>query len=298
MSFVPENQGLGRINHLWHRAKSHDRNFGAAVVSFPDTLKRGINPSLDQYDTEFCTAFGEATSNGYEYGQQFSGEWQAQAEGKYLGSPIVNGADPYTSIEATSIYGSLHSVFSPFLLPLMSPEFIADYHNWDQSLESIAKTYCTRLIPYYIDGPYDTFDNIRNALYQAFLANEKGVVKAFGFWYQSWNQQAANLSLGGILQCPPINEQAISRHRYTIIDWKTVNGTPHLVCAMTQGSDFGDHGIVYMDRATINQVFADMSANGLGLYINRPAQDGFAAAIQYFKSIFYFLKARAAPYVH
>lgn len=292
MSRVLPNIGPGPIDHTRHWAKSHELSFGAAVPSFPESLNKLRLGVSDQGTSEFCTAYGEATSNGYEKGQIFSPEWQTAAEGEYLGAPINSGADPYPSMQATSIMGSLPIALSPFTLQEKGEDFIADWNNWPATLNALASAYKSNLIPYYIDGNYDTFGNIQNALYQAFLANEKGVVKAFGFWYESWNEQAEDPSKRGFIQCPPTNEQPISRHRYTFIDWITVNGTPYLVAALTQGSSFGDNGFLYFDRATINQVFANALVNGLGLYINRLPKDNWDAAVQWFKAIITFLATR------
>lgn len=289
MNVVP--QSLGKISKWRHLARSHHFSFGAAVPAFPATLNRARRVPLDQADTDFCTAYGEATSNGYEQGKDFSGEWQTQAEGKYLGAPITDGADPYPSIQATAIYGSLPASLSPFTLSAKGTAFIADWRNWP-NLDTDALVYRTKLIPYYVDGSYDTFDNIRNALYQAFLANEQGVVKVFGFWYASFNEAANDPSRHGIFPCPPVNEQYLSRHRWTFVDWETIGGTPYLVGALTQGTSFGDVGFCYFDRQTINQIFANASANGLGLYINRVAKDNFSLAVEWLVSIAYFIQGR------
>lgn len=293
MSKVPANQNIGPIDHIRHYAKSHVGHFGALAPQFPKSLSRLRRITLDQLYSEFCTAFGEATSNGYEQDQDFSGEFQTAAEGKYLGSPIINGADPYPSMQATTIVGSLIASRSPFNLADKGDVFIADWSNWAADLFTAALPYKSTLTPYYIDGPFDTFDNIRDALYQAFLAKEKGVVKAFGFWYASWNSQAQNSALKGRLQCPPLTESPVSRHRYTFIDFDVdAKGEPVLVAALTQGSDFGDRGFLYFDRATINQVFASSSSNGLGLYINRPAKDGWGQTFQWIISIIQFIKSK------
>lgn len=288
---VVANQGLGRIR-LWHFARSHHQAFGSAVPSFPESLDRPKRTPLDQEDTDFCTAYGEATSNGYEQEKDFSGEWQTQAEGKYLGSPITDGADPYPSMQAVSVYGSLPAGLSPFSLAGKGATFIANWINWPVSLEGTAEGYRTKLIPYYVDGSNDTFDNIRNALYQAYLSNEKGVVKTFGFWFAGFNVAANDPSKHGIMPCPAVNEQPVSRHRWTFVDWKTIQGTPYLVGALTQGEGFGDGGICYFDRLTVNQIFANSSSDGLGLYINRVASDSFSLAFQWFASIYYFIQGK------
>lgn len=295
MSIVQPNDALGPIDHDRHYTKSHEKHFGAAQVTFPQSLHRKRRTVLDQYETNFCTEYGEATSGSYEQERDFSGEWETAAAGIYLGAPIMNGADPYPSMQVPTIMGYLPQEVSPFSLIEKGPEFVAQWKNWPSELAAIASQYRSKLIPYYIDGPHDIFDNVRNALYQAFLANEKGVVKAFGFWYESWNEQAENISsaVKGRIRCPDMNEQPVSRHRYTFIDFDTdIVGAPVLVAALTQGEDFGDRGFLYFDRKTINQVFAHSSENGLGLYINRLPKDNFTAALHWLQGIFAFLSSR------
>lgn len=294
MSIVPRSE-FGPINRRHHWARSHDKQFGAAVPSFPATLRRERSIPLDQQDTNFCTAYGEAVSNGYEQGKDFSGEFQTAAESEFFGYPIVDGADPYPSMQATYIMGSLPASTTLYRLAEKGAAFIADWRNWPKELFTIAGQYRSSLIPYYVDGPFDTFDNIRNALYQAFLANETGVVKAFGWWYGTWNTQAVNKHLRGVLSLPGIGEQPVSRHRYTFIDWETDDrGVVRLVAALTQGDKFGDSGFCYMDRETVNFAFQGQIANGLGLYINRKPANSFIAAIAWVRGIATYLIARAS----
>lgn len=290
MSKVLPNSGPGPITN--RNFKSHAKRFGSAILAnFPSGgLGRVRMVPPDQEDTEFCTAFGESVSQGYEQGILMSAEYQTAKEGEFIGAPITAGADPVPSMMATTVNGSLPLVSAPFTMQEKGPDYIADWTNWPTILDSVAKNYLPG-VPYYVDGNYDIFDNIRNALLQAHLAGEKGVVKAFGFWYESWNTEAFNPALKGVLSIP--TDQPISRHRYNFIDGKTINGQLYLVAALTQGADFGDAGFLYMDRATINYVFANAVVNGLGLYINRSKVSHMAQFIQWLRAIGYYLIARA-----
>lgn len=294
MTRIKPNDAIGPINHTEFWAKSHEKHFGSvSKPSFPKTLDRQLRNVLNQFDTNFCTAFGEAVSNGFEQSQDFSGEFQTAAESRYLGTPIINGADPYPSMQATTIVGSLPFKLSPFMLGKSSASVIADWNNWKADLFTAALAFKSNLIPYYVDGPYDTFDNIRNALYQASQAGEKGVVKAFGWWFDSWNNQALNPLLKGRLEAPSASEQPISRHRYNFVDFDILeDGTEVLIAVLTQGVNYGDGGILRFDRLTVNQAFMNSSSNGLGLYINRPPKDGWASAINWLKGILAYIASR------
>lgn len=290
MSKVLPNSGPGAIRNRHY--KSHLKHFGATMLTgLPAAgLGRKRMSPLDQEDTEFCTAYGEATSSGYEKGIQMSGEWQTAAESEFIGTPITAGADPVPSMMATTLNGSLPLISAPagFSLDQKGPAFIANWLNWPKSLWTRASLYLPG-VPFYVDGPYDIFDNIRNALWQAHLVGETGVVKAFGFWYESWNVEAVEKK--GMLTPP--SDSPISRHRYNFIDWTTINGQLYLVAALTQGTGYGDGGFLYFDRATVDGAFQNATANGLGLYINRSTVSHMQQFLQWLRAIGYYLIARA-----
>lgn len=249
-----------------------------------------MNP-LDQYESEFCTAYGEATDQGYRYGVDMSGEAQTAIESKYLGVPITQGADPIPSMQATLLDGSVPSINSPFSLKDKGNDFIADWSNWPILILSIGKNYLGG-VPYEVDGPYDVFDNIRQALYQSWISGLKSCVKAFGFWYKSWNEQALNPINKGRVSLPQ-NESYVSRHRYNFIDWiPDGKGDFLLVAALTQGKEFGDNGVLYFDRETVNTEFANMLESGNGLYITRSRSYSGAGLRAWFNAILQFLISR------
>lgn len=290
MSKVLPNSGPGPITN--RNFKSHYKHFGTTgLIGLPDSgMGRARMVPLDQEDTDFCTAYGEAVSQGYEQGVLMSGEYQTAKEGEFIGQSIIAGADPVPSMMATTLNGSLPASYSTLTLNGKGADYIADWTNWPANLDPIAKNYLPG-VPYYVDGPYDVFDNVRNALWLAHKAGEKGVVKAFGFWYESFNVHAQNPSFKGILAVP--TDQPISRHRYNFIDWTTIGGQVYLVAALTQGEDFGDRGFLYMDRATVNSIFASSVSNGLGLYISHPKASNMAQFVQWLRAIGYYLLARA-----
>jgi hypothetical protein len=289
MSEVRANSGPGPIKN--RNFKSHEKHFGATILTgLPEMgLNRSRQEPIDQQDTEFCTAFGEAVSQGYEQGVPMSGEWQTAKESEFVGYPILAGADPVPSMMATSINGSLPRAFAPYSLQGRTPEYIANWQNWSVALDKLARDYMPG-VPFYVDGPYDVFDNVRNALWKSYKANEKGVVKAFGFWYDSWNKQAMTPAAKGVVELP--TDEPISRHRYNFIDWTTSNGKLYLVAALTQGTTYGDKGFLYMDRGTVNKVFANSVMNGLGLYINRSKVSNSTQFAQWLRAIGYYLLAR------
>lgn len=238
------------------------KHFGTVSPSFPSSLSRTRFPLPDQYDSEFCTAFGESVSSMFKYARPMSPEWQTAMEGRYYGSPITNGADAAGSMDAAIVNGSLPQEDIGTLYNGTNDAFVADWNNYP-NLQAKATPFFPG-IPYKVDGPYDIFDNIRSAL---LTSPDRSVVKVFGHWYQSFNELAANSSVKGVMQLP--KDAPITLHRYNFVDW-----TPdqlYLVAALTQGPDFGDGGYLYFDRPTVNFLFGSMASDGLGLYISRPA---------------------------
>ena len=259
-------------------------NFGStAPADLPPTLGRTFLTLPDQKDTEFCTAYGEAVSNGYKYSIPMSAPFQTAMESRYLGLPILQGADAQDSMDATIAFSSLPTIVAPsYDLDNETPAYIADWKNY-VDMSAYTRPYFPG-IPYKVDGEYDIFDNIRSALHQAYQV-DKAVVKVFGHWYQSWNLQALDPNNKGHIQTPA--DSPITLHRYTIIDWITdASGVPYLVLALTQGMNFGDRGHLYMNRSTCNAVFANLAQEGLGLYISKPAALDLATTMAYMRVVF------------
>jgi hypothetical protein len=111
--------------------------------------------------------------------------------------------------------------------------------------------------------PFDVnpdYVSIKSALLQGNADN--AVVVANGFWYNSWNN-----SIGGIVPTPA--DAPITRHSYCIVDWVTIGATEYLVAQLSQGTSFGDGGVLYMSEVAVNTAFAQPVFNGIGCEITR-----------------------------
>lgn len=281
---------IGPLKKRWLGTKSYVKKFGStAPLALPTTLGRTRMTMPNQGVSDLCTAFGEAVSTGYKYQVPMNEGYQSAFESKYVGFPILQGADPAQSMDSALVYDSCPSSQCTFTLFDKGQDWLCNYKNYDPKLVTAARPYFPG-IPYKVDGPYDVFDNIRSALYQEWSV-DKAVVKVFGFWYDDWNFQAANLLNKGHVQTP--TGSPVSRHRYNFIDWVTdESGIVYLVAALTQGDGFGDHGHLYMNRDCVNTAFANMAENGLGLYIGKPSAFDLPTTIATFRIILQFLTGR------
>lgn len=251
------------------------KHFGTlALPQLPATLGRTRFPLPDQFNSEFCTAFGESVSSMFKYGRPMSPEWQTAMEGRFYRSPITNGADAAGSMDAAILNGSLPKEDNDMRYTGTNDAFIANWNNYSPDLQKQALPFPPG-IPYKVDGPYDVFTNIRVALSNS---QDGAVVKVFGHWYASFNS-----SNKGYVTTP--TDQPITLHRYNFVDWKTEGNKIYLIAALTQGSDFGDGGYIYMDSDCVNFILKDMAENGLGLYISRPASFNWPTTIAYLRII-------------
>lgn len=282
MTNVPIQSGLKPISHDRSKDWSHKKVFGwhkklfGAALSIPKTLGRSRLPVEDQEESNFCTGYGTSKANGYRLAQDFSPEFQVAMIGAYAGSPIINGTDPKTAMDACVLNGSLLKYLSPFSLARNGAEFIAEYLNWPQKLINQAPAEAPAGWFSVVDDPQaDIFDDIREALILA--KEDNGVVMAFGNWYNEFNAAANDPSKKGMMPVP--TTPRITLHNYLYIDFDTIDGVEVIVAQLSQGTGYGDGGYCYFTRADINAIWATMLQDGTGLYIFRSYGNRIASLI-------------------
>ncbi len=237
---------------------SHSRFFGAvSPTQLPKTLGRKPLKIVNQGQTQFCTAAGTSSASEYQEGIPLSFEFQVAAISRMSGYPITSGADPRMALKAAVAYGSLAETLSNLHLDTNSPEVIANYQAWPEQAWRNAQKHLKAAF-FKVDGPYDAFDAIRVALWQG--ATDNSVVIAFGKWFSEWSQPV-----------PSFPRNLTGYHCFVFIDFVTINGIEYLVAQNSYGDDFGDHGLQYFSRDTINEAWKDVGNDGTGLYIFRDA---------------------------
>lgn len=236
----------------------HSRYFGSTVDMLAQLPREGLGRQVinlnNQGMTSFCTACATSEASAYMEGVPMSFEFQAAKIGQLVGEPIVNGADPRKAMETMVLYGSLPKTAAPFSLEDHDAAFLADYRSWPPPLDLQSGQFEKASYFRADTGPFDAFDNIRVALFQASAA--KGVVMAFSQWFQEWNS-------------PPIvgpGKYFVGWHAYLFIDWVQLNGVPHLKAQNSYGPLCGDGGVQYFPREVVNATFA---VPGSGCYIFR-----------------------------
>ncbi len=234
---------------------SHAKTFGAPINS-PPTLGRIAKYIKDQGTTSYCTAAARSTAASYIHGREMSFEYQTAKEGEEVGAPIWNGTDPNSADRVSQDYGFLPQELSPFMFAVHGWRDPADWKNYAPELDGKSITY-TLGLPFNV---YPSFQAIKDALISG--TDENATVVANGYWYPSWNNP-----VGGYVPVPA--DKSSTRHSYLFIDYITMNGEEYLIAQLSQGTSFGNGGLVFMTEEVVNTAFKYPAWNGLGCTIYR-----------------------------
>lgn len=237
-----------------NRDFSHDSLFGTYLqdqltdedfdVAQPISIK-------NQRYLDFCTAFA-ATSVSEDQEEipldplyQYARACQLRNDYKTWGMDLRQMAKSLTE------YGSLPQDKAITSVPLgdydrNQRDALANWENYPINLDEIAIEHIKRSFVF-VDGPHDTFDNIRAALYMH--RNEKKSVLAGAYWGLEW-QNAPD----GII--PKVYTKGNSAHSVKIFGQKKINGEIYLKVQNSYGQEIGDKGIFYFPREVVNKEFA------------------------------------------
>lgn len=257
----------GGVKRLKYDKRDYDfkKTFGvtkSTLELLPETLNRVPLSIKDQQFTNFCTGYGVSAASEYQEGIELSPEYQTAKIGQIYGQPILNGAEPRSALKSAVTYGSLPQSLSPYRLNQDGQEKVANWDAWPEALDQLAAKHKKKRyyrVTYGYPDDLDVFDSIKIGLW--FAKESKGVVVAFGNWYEEWNHAQPK----GIVSVP--QTQSYSRHCYLFIDWKQIDGKEYLVAQLSSGTLFGDRGLLYFSREAVNEAYRNPIINGLGLYI-------------------------------
>lgn len=256
--YDPKKQGFQPRRLPWRdpRTFNHEQQFGAAsLVEIPATgLGRKPYHIEDQGNTNFCTGYGSSTAGEYIEKIDMSPEWQVAKISEYVGYPIYNGAPVPAVLKVARLYGFLPRDKAPLSLD-DGMDKIVDPKNWPKELDDIAREHQMGASFDIMHGSYDTFDNIRSALWQAKKDGEDRVALAFTQWFQNWGGDSVIRRGKG----------SFSWHCHLFIDWTIKNGEIVLIEQNSYGKQWGSDGLSYWSREAVNQL-AENGSNEIVMF--------------------------------
>lgn len=242
----------------------------------------------DQGATDMCTGFGLSAVREDSEEVELSPEWLFAQIKKMRGDPQAWGGDLNSGCKVAVKLGAVEKSKTDLSLEIRERNYLAYAKNWPQELLPQAKEHIAKSF-FRIDGPYDTFDNIRSALW----ANRVPVASVYTgcTWRPGWTQ-----SPNGVLPTYPIAGGV--GHCFKICNGqRMIGGKPHLIIQNSAGKDKGQGGLFYMSREVANRelkfgayMFIDMPkeyAQKLnGEFINWKNKSFFEKVIDAFKELF------------
>jgi hypothetical protein len=231
---------------------SHSQVFGALqkhelptedfVIAEPICIK-------NQGDTDFCTAYASCAVSEDQEGVELNPEYVFMRSKLITGNPEEWGQDLRTICKVHVECGAIQRDWS--LLPGENTrDYILNPKNWtpyaDVSLDTLAlshqkKSYLT------VDGPYDTFDNMRMTLWMN--RKEKQSIVTGCLWRDIWTQAP-----DGVIEDLQYFRAGVP-HAFKIYGQKTIDGCIYLMAQLSNGSEIGDKGIFYIPRGVVNSEF-------------------------------------------
>lgn len=230
-----------------------------SVCNIPPLIK-------DQGESDLCTAYATTSASEDQEGIVLSPEFQFYATKVLLGGNKEEwGADLRDACKSLVKIGSIPSLLYKNVIG-QSRDFILDSKNWDSKVLEYASLHKKRTY-FSVQGNYDTFDNIRCALWQHKDDNTSIVTGAL--WRNAWTY-APN----GII--PSTYETDGFGHAFKLFGQKIINGEPYLIAQLSNGENIGDKGFFYFPRDVVNKeiggyglfMFKDISREEAERYLN------------------------------
>lgn len=239
---------------------SHEVVFGAPArnelpegdffVSEPIKIK-------DQGQTDFCAGYAAAAVSEDQEHVELNGEYIFAETKRRLGGNAWQkyGLNLRDVAKTICDIGSIEQEYYPFEYRNdVDRDFIANPANWADDLKMLAAEHRKGAF-FAVDGPYDTFDNIRAILWKhrregrsvltglgwrrSWNTAERGVVPRTGWETEAWFGHAVKI-FGQILLPDPEHEG---------------KETLYLVVQNSWGDGYGDGGIFYFPREVVNSQF-------------------------------------------
>lgn len=200
-------------------------------------------------ETDTCSAFAVTSVSEDQELVELVPEFQFYVTKMLISKdPDSWGADLRDACLSVAKYGSLprYAIEQGFRVP-QNRDLILNKDSWLPEWFDLAAAYKKATV-FKVDGRYDTFDNIRTALWQ--FRNEKRSLVGGVSWQSAWTDMADGL----------INEDTGEEgfgHALKIYGQKIINGIPYLKVQLSNGTAIGDKGIFYFSRDVVNKTFTE-----------------------------------------
>lgn len=226
--------------------KSIDKIYTGEIIIIPERK----NYFLNQLDLDFCTAFATSELQNAIWGIPVDPYYQMAKIKQISGNVSQYGASLRDAVQSVVKYGSIPLKNAPYSYPgIKDRDFLANYKNYPTGFDTIALQE-KDLSFFSIDGPHDTFDNIRSTLWQHI--QERRAVSFGLFWHDEWTE-----TIGGIVQDQMPMSANGGGHNMAIIGQKTINNELYLIFQQTWGSNAGDNGFYYFPREIVDACFRE-----------------------------------------
>lgn len=217
----------------------------------------------DQGDTDYCSAYAVTSVSEDQEFTELLPEYQFFRTKQIAGNPEDWGADLRSACKSAVKFGSLPIVMNKKGL---TRDQVLDKDNWEEYYLFEAMKY--RKGSYFsVNGPYDTFDNMRLALWQH--RNDKCTIVTGAKWRYQWINAP-----GGVIQKDDF--EGGFGHAFKIFGQKIINDELHLMAQLSNGVNVGDNGIFYFSREVVNRelgkygafMFKDMAREEAEYYLS------------------------------
>lgn len=212
---------------------------GDWVVSEPLEIK-------DQRRSDMCTGYSLAAVSEDQEGVPLDPGFAFAMIKRERGEVNQYGASLRDGVKVAVNTGLIKVGDNPDDFSNEDRNFIANWRNWNLGV-LLPKAEEHKKASYFkVDGPYDTFDNIRAALWQH--RAEKRSVYTGCIWQNTWSN-----SEGGVISKKP--GAGSFGHAFKVFGVKYFKGEPYLMVQNSYGTDVGDNGIFYFPRNIVNAYF-------------------------------------------
>lgn len=232
--------------------------FGAPLaVDMPDTdfIVAAPLEVKDQGDTDMCTAYATCSASEDQENAPLNPEYSFfLTKVKIMKNPDSWGADLRSAMKAGVKHGFLAQEYAPseFQNETRDRAAAVDPETWKDSDYAMLAAEHRKNAFFAVDGPFDTFDNIRAALWQH--RSKFRTIVVGSLWRPSWTNAKDGI-IPVTLTDDDVQPNRAFGHAFKILGWRVFDGEIHLVAVNSWGDKYGDEGFYYFPREVVNREF-------------------------------------------